>query len=197
MDKYKTCPDCKQTKSFDDFHKNKKMKDGFATYCKPCLLLRGKKYRDANPEKVKATQRASRNKNKDKVKLTKKLWRETNRDKVNAQKRARRAANADRYRELARAVYSANKESALNSAARRQAIKKQASVYSVTAEDLASIRKQPCLYCGSSELIEIDHVIPLARGGSHSVGNLAPACRSCNRTKSDLFVMEWKIRSKR
>ena len=40
-----------------------------------------------------------------------------------------------------------------------------------------------CAYCGSKVLIEIDHRIPLARGGSNLIGNILPACRSCNRRK--------------
>jgi 5-methylcytosine-specific restriction endonuclease McrA len=40
-----------------------------------------------------------------------------------------------------------------------------------------------CAYCGSKVLIEIDHRIPLARGGSNLIDNILPACRSCNRRK--------------
>jgi 5-methylcytosine-specific restriction endonuclease McrA len=40
-----------------------------------------------------------------------------------------------------------------------------------------------CAYCGSAERIEIDHRIPLARGGSNAIDNLLPACRNCNRRK--------------
>jgi len=43
-----------------------------------------------------------------------------------------------------------------------------------------------CHYCGQhfegSELT-MDHVIPLARGGQSTKGNLVPSCRSCNQTK--------------
>lgn len=43
-----------------------------------------------------------------------------------------------------------------------------------------------CHYCGGkfrpSELT-MDHVIPLARGGTSAKGNLVPACRDCNRDK--------------
>ena len=39
-----------------------------------------------------------------------------------------------------------------------------------------------CYLCGAPYQ-EIDHVIPLARGGSHWPANLRPACRSCNRRK--------------
>lgn len=43
-----------------------------------------------------------------------------------------------------------------------------------------------CQYCGKtgkdSEL-EIDHVIPVSRGGTNDEGNLQVACRDCNRGK--------------
>lgn len=43
-----------------------------------------------------------------------------------------------------------------------------------------------CVYCGTtgaeSEL-EIDHVHPVAKGGSHHVSNLVTACRGCNQKK--------------
>jgi 5-methylcytosine-specific restriction endonuclease McrA len=31
---------------------------------------------------------------------------------------------------------------------------------------------------------ELEHVVPLARGGSHTWGNVRCACRSCNRAKA-------------
>jgi len=40
-----------------------------------------------------------------------------------------------------------------------------------------------CAYCGSTEDLCADHRIPLARGGSNTVDNLLPACRSCNSRK--------------
>jgi 5-methylcytosine-specific restriction enzyme A len=43
-----------------------------------------------------------------------------------------------------------------------------------------------CTYCGNkfkfSELT-LDHVVPLARGGTTSPGNVVPACRTCNSQK--------------
>lgn len=40
-----------------------------------------------------------------------------------------------------------------------------------------------CAYCGSTELIEADHRMPLCRGGSNMIANILPACRHCNRRK--------------
>ena len=37
--------------------------------------------------------------------------------------------------------------------------------------------------CGSRENLEIDHVVPLARGGSNRLENLQLLCQDCNRRK--------------
>lgn len=51
-----------------------------------------------------------------------------------------------------------------------------------------------CRYCGENkpEFIECDHVIPLSRGGLSTDDNLVAACRTCNRSKSDKLLSEWK-----
>ena len=43
-----------------------------------------------------------------------------------------------------------------------------------------------CHYCEAQvgrEALTMDHVVPLARGGSSTKGNLVPACRACNENK--------------
>lgn len=40
-----------------------------------------------------------------------------------------------------------------------------------------------CFYCGSTKLLGLDHVVPLALGGFNVRGNLVTACRSCNSSK--------------
>lgn len=50
-----------------------------------------------------------------------------------------------------------------------------------------------CKYCGErGKKLECDHVIPVSRGGSHDDDNLVTACFSCNRSKRDKLVNEWK-----
>jgi hypothetical protein len=50
-----------------------------------------------------------------------------------------------------------------------------------------------CAYCGGNEGgIHMEHVIPLSRGGRHAIGNVLPACQSCNLSKGAKLVAEWK-----
>lgn len=49
-----------------------------------------------------------------------------------------------------------------------------------------------CAYCGDAEgPFEVDHVVPLARGGPNVESNLACACVPCNRSKRAHMLTEW------
>ena len=48
-----------------------------------------------------------------------------------------------------------------------------------------------CAYC-QRPADTVEHVVPLSRGGSNHEGNLVPACRSCNASKGDRLIVEWK-----
>jgi 5-methylcytosine-specific restriction endonuclease McrA len=54
-----------------------------------------------------------------------------------------------------------------------------------------------CVYCGATldlEFATIDHVYPLAKGGSTTPGNLVVACGPCNRLKGDMLPHEFFLR---
>lgn len=49
-----------------------------------------------------------------------------------------------------------------------------------------------CLYCGERGVpLELDHILPLSRGGSNHFLNLMPACKSCNASKGAKTYVEW------
>jgi hypothetical protein len=49
-----------------------------------------------------------------------------------------------------------------------------------------------CSYCGKrGGKLEIDHVVPICRGGIDDIENMATSCMSCNRSKGSKLVEEW------
>ncbi|MFB7906426.1 HNH endonuclease [Kitasatospora sp. NPDC056076] len=41
-----------------------------------------------------------------------------------------------------------------------------------------------CQSCGSREELEVDHLVPVAKGGSWGIENLWTLCRACHRMKT-------------
>jgi 5-methylcytosine-specific restriction endonuclease McrA len=66
------------------------------------------------------------------------------------------------------------------------------SKFLLQSKEVERLYNLPCYNCGSTENLSIDHVIPLARGGNHSIGNLMTLCRKCNASKGKKFLVEWK-----
>jgi 5-methylcytosine-specific restriction endonuclease McrA len=64
----------------------------------------------------------------------------------------------------------------------------------VSREEIKQLKESSnnqCLYCKSPDNLQIDHYVPLAKGGSHHISNLVIACRRCNLAKSDKMPEEW------
>ncbi len=55
----------------------------------------------------------------------------------------------------------------------------------------ALLEEKACIYCGSTEGLTIEHLIPRSRGGPDIPANTVIACRSCNASKGSRDVFEW------
>ena len=104
-------------------------------------------------------------------------WKQRNPERVKEQQREWKQANPERKRELEH---------------RRRTRKQENGVYVISPKDMRRLAGD-CVYCGATEHITMDHVIPISRGGTHGIGNLVPACASCNNRKLDKTVMEWRM----
>ena len=54
--------------------------------------------------------------------------------------------------------------------------------------------KGVCHYCAQKtppKELTMDHIVPVARGGKSTKGNLVPACKDCNNKKQQMLPMEW------
>jgi 5-methylcytosine-specific restriction endonuclease McrA len=65
---------------------------------------------------------------------------------------------------------------------------------------LRKVARGECYYCGKKvapEDLTMDHIVPLARGGRSTRGNVAAACKDCNSRKKYLLPVEWEEYLKR
>ena len=52
-----------------------------------------------------------------------------------------------------------------------------------------------CAYCGSEislQTMQVDHIVPLRKGGADTMDNMRPACRSCNHYKHTLTIEQFR-----
>lgn len=66
-------------------------------------------------------------------------------------------------------------------------------ISSRTRYDVLSCYNFSCFYCGARApevALQVDHVVPVAKGGTNKPWNLVPACHACNAGKSDSVPSE-------
>ena len=113
---------------------------------------------------------------------------------------ARYQVERDRRIAYATSYAKANPHVGRAARARRKAWKRKAGIFAISGKDwrrLCSRHREACFYCDAHEPLTMDHVIPLSKGGRHSIGNIIPACLSCNSSKSDSFLAAWRLKRQR
>lgn len=53
---------------------------------------------------------------------------------------------------------------------------------------------QSCCYCGNTDHLAVDHLIPRKKGGLDKGDNMVWACRSCNSSKGATDALEWLLK---
>lgn len=223
MSQSKQCSRCKQIKQFDEFAKKKSAKSGIGARCLQCcrevdkaryparrenrliylsnwrannqdyikqyridyysinsVLLREKSmaWYWVNIDKAKATRKLYAIENKEYLAQIAQEWQRNNPEKVAARNKKYKTAHPEKVRE---------------SEAKRRALMYENGVYFIRHKELQKLYSDKCFYCPEKENIEADHVIAIKRGGVHGIGNLLPACRSCNGSKGEKTIMEWRV----
>jgi 5-methylcytosine-specific restriction endonuclease McrA len=209
MNDYKACSKCGNTQPLENFRANKASKDGRQSACKSCQ----KAFYHANREQYREAAASYRKNNREKIRQSNRLYHQRNADKLKAKSRDWYWSNLERVREGRKIRYDRNRarwileakkwkqrnpemarESDRISVHKRRARLQENGVYQITPKDIRRLYQSECIYCQSLDEINLDHVIPIARGGRHSIGNLAPACRSCNQSKGSKTITEWRKR---
>ena len=194
----KICTACREAKSPEEFNKNKRTKDGLRFQCRKCQSAEYRNNRAAVIERVAKWQ----DENREAVAQYKRAWWSenagyskqhyaNNRERYSEQARKWQKENAALVAVRNRKWKEANPEKVSASRQNRRARCRQAEGFH-TAEDISRIyiaQGGKCVYCGSALVrrrkgkMHIDHVIPLAKGGTNWPSNLQLLCPACNLSK--------------
>lgn len=201
------CSRCKKTKNISEFYKDLRATNGLQSCCIECQ----KKWNKENSERLSAKKREWRKSPEVKIRLAKaskeyakdnpevmaqhrKKYYLANKDKVRQAFAKWAKENPERIKENKKRATQANPALYRSYSATRRARMRNAQMFLITKKEYKKLYSTDCFYCGNSAN-SIDHVIPLSRGGSHSIGNLVPACLHCNCSKKDKTIMEWRRRA--
>lgn len=103
-----------------------------------------------------------------------------------------------------RAYYEQNKEEVhirafLHKAKSRTNLKVKGSHTYEQWQSLVEQHEHKCYYCGvlttneeGKTKLTRDHILPLSRGGTDDISNVVPSCKSCNGSKGNKTLEEWK-----
>jgi 5-methylcytosine-specific restriction endonuclease McrA len=192
----KTCATCSVSKPLDAFYRRARSKDGRDTRCRDCEKVRLARWAQDNPDRTREAQQRYNRTEKSREKCRR--WRENNPERAREVLAAYKERNPDAIREAGRRHYykdlDASRAAVRNRISRRRARMRDNGVFAVTTKDVRRILAMPCAYCGSTDEPTLDHVIPISRGGRHSVGNLQCLCAHCNFTKHDKLTVEFRYR---
>lgn len=208
----KKCPGCGQIKEIGEFYKNKSRRDGFHCYCKSCANIQHKNYVEANKDRLREydkaqywlnhekhleNKRASSQRNREGIRLRARERYIDDREAILAKDKEYRMKNKEKRRASARRYYAENSEAYKVRARERKMLKRKVSDGTITNTALVELYKNQeglCGYCScdlESTTRHLDHIVPLSRGGLHTLVNVHWTCAECNLSKKDQTEEEW------
>ena len=151
-------------------------------------------WREQNPEKARALNKAQYLANREKMSKQKKRWKAEHPERTKELNNASYHRTKGRSAIVKKAYLKTDRGKAINCAkeSRRRERLAQVDVGDDLSLEYAEIlRYDPCSYCGDAGKIAIDHIDPLNGGGDGSWTNLTAACKKCNTSKRDKTLLGW------
>jgi len=167
----KFCPSCKEVRSQNLFGLNKHNKDGLASNCKLCRKTERARYYRFNSDKEKESVRTRAIANRDDEMERHRKYYIANQDRLKQKSALYRQENQDKIK-------------VLNQNRRVKELKNGGKITVKEWRDLCRKYEDKCLCCGKNCKLEIDHIVPVSRGGRNTIDNVQPLCGTCNKHKA-------------
>jgi 5-methylcytosine-specific restriction endonuclease McrA len=155
--------------------------------CKECRTQYLKKWSNKNRDRLNARSRTWVIKNKEKRKEIIKAYQEKNKP---IKLKMKRDTYAKRVKEGRQKNYKTDPLTRREIKNRYRVKKLNVPSEKYSAKKIFEKFNFICAYC-SNDATELDHVIPISRGGPDVESNLVAACKSCNCSKGNKTIEEW------
>ncbi len=161
------------------------------------------RFRENHPNRIREIDQKWEKKNPEKLREKSKRYRERHPEKVQEKIKKWRAENPDKIKEYSKKKYHENlaksrRKSRIQSNLRRMKIQMNGGEFTEAEIEALRIEQNNCCYhCGVSfdeKPMEIDHWIPIDKGGTSWISNIKLLCRRCNRSKKNKLPWEWSDR---
>ncbi len=175
----KTCRKCGHAKELSEYTKHKDGEFGLSPRCRDCL----REDRAAKADEARERARAWRLANPEKAKEKSRAWYQANRERAIATAQAYVEANAEKVAERKKAWLYVRRASGFGF---------NPEVEHFTGADMVERYGDSCFYCEAGAFEQVDHYVPVSKGGPHTLANVRPSCASCNNSKgsSDPEIFE-------
>lgn len=153
--------------------------------CRPCAIAYSSEYYKKNKEKMNAYSSEYSKANRKKVNAINREWRKNNPEKSKSYGKAWREKNPEKSAEIKARWIRENKDRKRILTMNRRRKLSSGELSKTIVQTLKAKQKGKCAAC-KSDLIDfhVDHVMPIALGGSNTNDNVQLLCKKCNLTKS-------------
>lgn len=174
----KTCSRCGEFKASDLFYRSKFSKDRRKSSCKACakVYAKSEKGAAANRKHAQSNKRKEWDRNYNRAGARKAIW-----DRYNKSDKRKKAQK--KYMQSSRGIQADRR------ATSKRRTRKTLAGGEYTSDEWYSLCKYYdfcCLKCNKKfpfNQLTVDHIKPVAKGGSSFIWNIQPLCIECNKTK--------------
>jgi len=190
----------KYREEYRQTNKEKISEYGFKLRARPETQERLKRWREENKEYTKKINAEWREENKEhKNQKDREYQRRITRDPILRKKRLEyqkkiREKNKERITEYNQRYHNSDKGKIKYTRHNHLRLsKKFGNEFNLSAKEVREIKERDkvCVYCGSDNRLELDHIIPISKNGKSVYSNFVMACRSCNPSKTNKDVFVW------
>ena len=187
----KQCTKCGKVKLLSEFYKRDSGKHGVVARCKECQSAYSRRRYLSNRDETIARVKKYAASHRDEKVAYDKEYRKNNAEKCSANCKHYREGHLEELAEYYLAWSQENHDKIMVNGYRSRARKSGAVIEDFDELSVWQYWGETCAYCGSTEDLTLDHIVPLSQGGPHSFDNLCVACRSCNASKGAKKLIEW------